>query len=260
MTNSVTVSAAGTALVGANIAVSGVITPATNTVFLALSMQNATLPNVLFTAVTPGSGGAYSGTLVAAAPGTYYVWAWDQVTGVSAVSGAILVAATLAGLLQGIPLTTAQAQALFGMTGSGLTPDQLPAAAAAGPTDNLIVQQAASPKTLLTQPLSAFWTWIQTQLPGYLLPQVNVAANINLTNSAHNGRFLLVTATGVTITALLASLGPGFECTLFNNSGGVVTVSGITLSGGGTTIANGARVLLTGWNIGGTLTIYGDPL
>jgi len=107
MTNAVTVSAPGTGVVGQSISVNGTITPATDTVFLALSQQNATLPNTIFQAVTPGSGGAYTGVLIVGAPGTYYAWAWDQATGLSAVSGAIVVGSEAGQLIDAVPVPIA---------------------------------------------------------------------------------------------------------------------------------------------------------
>ena len=257
MTNAVTISAPATGTVGQGLAITGAVVPATDTVSIMLSQQNSTLPTGPFVSATT-SNGAFAGVLTPVTAGTWYAWVWDQATGLSAVSGAITVpnAALLAVLA--VPISAEQVASLLGGSAAGETPDELPAAAAASGTDTFLVAQGG--KNILAQPLTALWTWIQAQIPSYLQPQINVSGNINLTNSAHNGRFLLVTATGVTITALIASLGPGFECTVFNNSGSTVAVSGIILSNGGSTIAAGARVLLTGWNIGGTVTIYGDPL
>ncbi len=255
MTNAVTVSAPSAVVVGAYFAVTGTVSPAVDTVQIQLAGQNTTLPTgVWFYCQT--ANGVFSGLVQAVAPGTWYVWAYDPLTGVSAVSGPVVVGAAGITDVPAVPVATATAASLLGGSAAGLTPDQLPAAAPAGDSDVLPVAQAASPKTLLGQTFGAIWTWVAGHLPGYLLPQVTIAANVNLTNSAHNGRILSVTATGVTITALLASLGPGFMAVLFNDSGSTVAVSGISLSSG-TTIAAGACVLLTGRTVVGTLTISG---
>jgi hypothetical protein len=234
-------------------AVTGAVVPATDAVQIQLSASNATLPSGPWYATTLAAG-AFAGTLTPVAPGTWYAWAYDPATGVQAVSGALVVPVAALSTVSAVPVPQSVVATLLGGAAAGDTPDQLPAAAAAGDTDTAIVAQSG--KVLFAQTFAAIWTWVQGHLPGYLLPQVNIATNVNLTNSAHNGRILSVTATGVTITALLASLGPGFTATLFNDSGSTVAVSGITLSTGTTIAANGV-VELFGRTVAGNLVIWG---
>jgi len=87
---SITAPASGTA--GSALTVSGAVSPTADSVNVQLSAQNNTLPTSGWTAAT-NSSGSLSAALTPAASGTYYVWAQDPVTGTTAVSSAITVAA-----------------------------------------------------------------------------------------------------------------------------------------------------------------------
>jgi hypothetical protein len=96
-------------------------------------------------------------------------------------------------------------------------------------------------------------------LPGYLLPQVTVAAagTVQLDNSAHNQRLLLVTGSGVTIMPLASSMGPGFVCDVINASGSGVALSGMmTSTGAGSIAAGGIARIYAATPPGGSLVVY----
>lgn len=87
---SITAPATGTA--GTALTVSGTVSPAADGVNVQLSTEISTVPTGGWTAAA-NSGGSFSSVLTAAASGTYYAWAQDPATGVTAVSSAIAVAA-----------------------------------------------------------------------------------------------------------------------------------------------------------------------
>lgn len=253
MTSSVTVSAPSAAAVGVFFAVTGAVSPDADAVQLQLASQNATLPTGPWYGAQT-SNGVFTGTLMPVAAGTWYVWAYDPVTGAQAVSGAVLVGGA-GGTV--VPVPTTIVASLLGGSAAGETPDALTAAAAASDADTALVAQSG--KTLFAQSFSAIWTWIQGHLPGYLMPQVtiSVAGTVQLDNSAHNQRVLLVAAAGVTIAPLIPSLGPGFACDVINASGSTVALSGITTDTGASSIATGGITrILAATPPGGTLTVY----
>jgi hypothetical protein len=256
MTNSVTVTAPATGAVGSSLAIFGTVFPITDVVSIQLDQQNITLPAGAWTAATTADG-VFAGALTPPASGIWYVWAYDQVTGASAVSSGVAIPNNVLPLVAAAPLSVQQAESLLGVNAAGETPDELAAAAAASDSDTALVAQSG--KTLFTQPFSAIWTWIQGHLPGYLLPQVtiSVAGTVQLDNSAHNQRVILITISGVTISPLLASMGPGFVCDVINASGSSVAVSGMITNTGAASIAGGgiARILAA-TPPGGTLTVY----
>jgi hypothetical protein len=249
MTNSVTVLVPSTGSVGQDLAVSGTVSPAADVVTLALSQQNATLPSGPFVAATTTSG-AYAGTVTPIAPGTWYVWALDPTTGISAVSSAISVPNPALPLVAAVPITTQQGASLLGGSAAGETPDELPSAAPASDTDTAIVAQSG--KTLLAQTFAAIWTWIQGKLPSYLLPQVAITSSTALSFLSHNGRILVIEATGVTLSVNAGAMNAGFACDVVNASSGTVTLSGITRSAGGTTIPAGGQGRIVAYAVSGT--------
>jgi len=87
---SVTAPATGTA--GASLSVYGTVSPAADNVNVQLATQNGAVPSSGWTAAS-NVGGSFSAALTPAGAGTYYVWAQDPATGISAVSSAITVAA-----------------------------------------------------------------------------------------------------------------------------------------------------------------------
>jgi hypothetical protein len=201
--------------------------------------------------------GTFAGVVEIVAPGTWYVWGYDPINGASAVSSAITVPAAALNYVEGIPESTSIVASLLGGSAAGETPDQLATAAAAADTDTALVAQGG--KTLFAQSFSAIWAWIQGHLPGYLLPQVTiaVAGTVQLDNSAHNQRLLLVTVSGVTIMPLASSMGPGFVCDVINASGSSVTLSGMTTNtGAGSIAAAGIARIFAATPPGGSLTVY----
>lgn len=89
---SLTVSAPSNGMAGTALAVSGVVSPVADNVNVQLATQNSTVPTSGWSAAT-NSGGSFSAGLTPSAAGTYYVWAQDLTTGMTAVSVAIIVAA-----------------------------------------------------------------------------------------------------------------------------------------------------------------------
>jgi hypothetical protein len=253
VTNSVSINAPVSGTVGAPLFITGSVTPAADTVSVQLAQQNTTLPTGAWVSAAPASGN-FGGTLTPPAPGTWYAWAYDQVTGASAVSSAISVPNPATAY---VPLSIQQVADLLGTGAAGETPDELQTAAAATDADTAMVAQSG--KTLFGQPFSAIWTWIQSHLPGYLMPQVTyaVAGTVPLDSSAHNQRIVLITAAGVTIQPLLSSLSNGFACDVINASSSTVALSGITTTTGASIIASGGIArLLTATPPGGALTVY----
>jgi len=238
MSSTVTITAPAEASVGVAFSVAGTVSPAGDSVQVQLDTQNATLPTGPWDAATTAAG-SFAGVVEIVAPGTWYVWVYDPISGASAVSSAITVPAAALNFVEGIPVSTSIAASLLGGSAAGETPDKLTIAATAADTDTALVAQGG--KTLFAQPFSAIWTWIQGHLPGYLLPQVTVAAagTVQLDNSAHNQRLLLITGSGVTIMPLASSMGPGFVCDVINASGSSVTLSQMTTNTGADSIAAG---------------------
>lgn len=112
MTNAVTISAPATGTVGQTIAVSGTVSPATDTVSLMLSQQNATLPTSPSVSATTANG-SFAGVLAIPAAGTWYVWAWDQATGAQAVSAAIAVPNAAQTAVLAVPMPASEAGSLL---------------------------------------------------------------------------------------------------------------------------------------------------
>jgi hypothetical protein len=73
--------------------VSGTVSPAADSVNVQLSTQNTAPPTSGWTAAV-NSAGSFAASLTPSASGTYYAWAQDPVTGLTAVSAAIIVAAS----------------------------------------------------------------------------------------------------------------------------------------------------------------------
>jgi hypothetical protein len=87
-----TISVPATAAAGSAITVTGTVSPIADVVNLQLSTQNITAPTSGWIAST-NSNGSFSISLTPPAAGIYYAWAQDPVSGVTAVSAAITVAA-----------------------------------------------------------------------------------------------------------------------------------------------------------------------
>ncbi|MGE4481999.1 collagen-like protein [Acidocella sp.] len=89
---SLSISVSSTGTVGTALAVTGNVTPVSDTVNIQLSASNSTVPTSGWTVATNSSGNL-SGSLTPSAAGTYYVWAQDSTSGLNAVSDAVTVAA-----------------------------------------------------------------------------------------------------------------------------------------------------------------------
>jgi len=89
---SLSVTAPGTGAAGTAVTVTGTVSPASDTVNVQLASQNIVAPMSGWTAAT-NSAGSFTGALTPASGGTYYVWAQDATSGITAVSAAIAVSA-----------------------------------------------------------------------------------------------------------------------------------------------------------------------
>jgi hypothetical protein len=251
MTNSVTVAVAGTGTAGAALAVTGTVSPAGDSVQVQLSTSATSLPSGAWTTATTANGN-FATTLTPVAAGTWYVWAYDPVTGAQAVSGAVVVSSGALLTVAALPLPTSLVASLLGGSAAGETPDELPTAATPAGSDTALVAQGG--KSILAQPFSAIAQWLATQMPGFLLATVPVTASTALDTSVHNQRVLVVESAGVTISPMLASLGDGFACTIINASGSTVALSGMTTSTGASVIAVGAVARIYAY--GSTPTVF----
>jgi hypothetical protein len=89
---SLSISAPATGNAATALGVSGTVYPASDAVNVQLATQNTTAPTSGWVAAT-NSAGSISASLTPPAAGTYYAWAQDPATSVTAVSGAITVSA-----------------------------------------------------------------------------------------------------------------------------------------------------------------------
>lgn len=112
MTNSISVNAPATGTVNVALAISGTVSPAPDIVSLQLAQQNITLPTGAWTSATTQNG-TFAGTLVPPASGNWYVWAWDQATGLSSVSDAVAVPNPALTLVPAVPIPNSQVAVLI---------------------------------------------------------------------------------------------------------------------------------------------------
>jgi len=89
---SLTVTAPSSGMAGSVVTVSGTVNPVADTVNVQLAAQNSTAPASGWTAAVNNSGN-FALSLTPSAAGTYYAWAQDLATGLTAVSAPITVAA-----------------------------------------------------------------------------------------------------------------------------------------------------------------------
>ena len=95
VTPTLTVSAPGSGTTTAAPTITGSVAPASDAVKVQLTTQNAAAPTSGWSAASNTSG-SFSAALTPAAAGTYYAWAEDPSTGLTAVSSAITVSAVAA--------------------------------------------------------------------------------------------------------------------------------------------------------------------
>ena len=118
------------------------------------------------------------------------------------------------------------------------TIDVLSASGAASDTDTLLTGQGTN--VLTRQTLAALWTWVTSHIPGYKVPVLEVTANLTV-DATYNGKILVVTAAGVTISPNYTLMGAGFECEIVTSgSGTVVWGGGVTATNGGSGLPVGA--------------------
>jgi len=142
----------------------------------------------------------------------------------------------------------------YGQFLGGQTINQLPAAAPAADSDELLVAQGSD--SLSVQSFSSIWTYLQAKLPSYKTGVVELTANTVLDGTSHNNR-ILIASTPLTLTANFANMGSGFACTLINLSAGSVTMgSGISSGSGGTSLPPGASATLTGLSYSGGSLVW----
>ncbi len=89
---SISISGPATGAAGTALTVTGAVSPAGDAVNVQLATQNTAAPTSGWTAVS-NTAGSFTAALTPAAAGTYYAWAQNSTTGLSAVSSAIAVSA-----------------------------------------------------------------------------------------------------------------------------------------------------------------------
>ncbi|HQT63925.1 MAG TPA: collagen-like protein [Acidocella sp.] len=92
VTATLTISVPANGAAGTALTVSGTVTPATDAVNLQLSTQNTVAP-ISGWLVAANNSGSFNISLTPSVAGTYYAWAQDPATGITAVSSAIIVSA-----------------------------------------------------------------------------------------------------------------------------------------------------------------------
>jgi hypothetical protein len=142
----------------------------------------------------------------------------------------------------------------YGQFLGGQTINQLPAAAPAADSDELLVAQGSN--SLSVQSFGSVWTYVQGKLPSFKAGVVELTANTVLDGTSHNNRILVASAP-LTLTANFANMGAGFSCTLINLSAGSVTMgTGISSGSGGTSLPPGAAASLTGISYSGGSLVW----
>lgn len=123
---SLTITAPASGTAGTALAMSGSVSPASDLVNVQLATQNTTAPTSGYSAAIVNAG-LFNLSLIPAGAGTYYAWAQDPATLLSAVSQAITVSAAASGVTYSInqPSTTSYSHGsgTIGLNGS-VTPAQ----------------------------------------------------------------------------------------------------------------------------------------
>jgi hypothetical protein len=178
---SLTITAPSSGTAGSVVTVTGTVNPAADAVNVQLATQNTTAPASGWTAAV-NSGGSFALSLTPAAAGTYYAWAQDPTSGLTAVSAAITVAAQPA-LVLGInsPSTSGPYVHNTGSIGlnGAITPTQPAAVQVALSTSNTVVPTSGWQAALdiyndelwaiyYPTPASAgvYYVWVQTTTGG----------------------------------------------------------------------------------------------
>lgn len=155
-----------------------------------------------------------------------------------------------AGLATEVAAVSAVASAASTTLSEAVTIDLLSAAAPASDTDTFMAGQGSN--ILVRQTLVGLWTWVQSHLPGYLAPVLEITANLTV-DSSHRGKILVVTGAGITISANFALMGSGFACDIVTSGAGtVVWGSGVTATNGGSGLPAGSYARLLAYtSVGG---------
>jgi hypothetical protein len=142
----------------------------------------------------------------------------------------------------------------YGQFLGGQTINQLPAAAPAADSDELLVAQGSD--SLSVQSFGAIWTYLQAKLPSYKPGVVELTGNTVLDATSHNGRILIASAP-LTLTANFANMGSGFSCTLINLSAGSVEMgTGISSGSGAASLPPGSAASLVGFSYSGGSLVW----
>ncbi len=142
----------------------------------------------------------------------------------------------------------------YGQFLGGQTINQLPAAAPAADSDELLVAQGSN--SLSVQSFGSIWTYLQAKLPSYKPGVVELTGNTVLDATSHNGRILIASAP-LTLTANFANMGSGFSCTLINLSAGSVEMgTGISSGSGATALPPGSAASLVGFSYSGGSLVW----
>jgi hypothetical protein len=142
----------------------------------------------------------------------------------------------------------------YGQFLGGQTINQLPAAAPAADSDELLVAQGSN--SLSVQSFGSIWTYLQVKLPSYKPAVVELTGNTVLDATSHNGRILIASAP-LTLTANFANMGSGFSCTLINLSAGSVAMgTGISSGSGAVSLPPGSAASLVGFSYSGGSLVW----
>jgi chitodextrinase len=126
----------------------------------------------------------------------------------------------------------------------GQTIDAAQPARAASDSDTMWMAQGSS--LMLSQTLSAIWTWITGKIPTYKLPVIEISEDTTLDGTVHNAR-LVICSQPITLSPAFTNMGSGFACEVLNVSNGPVTfASGILTSTGSPTLPSGQMAVIRG--------------
>jgi hypothetical protein len=142
----------------------------------------------------------------------------------------------------------------YGQFLGGQTIDELPSAAPAADSDEILVAQGSN--TLAAQNFGAIWTYVQNKLPTAQAGVVELTSNTVLDSTEHNNKILVASA-AITLTANFNNMGPGFTCTLINLApGSIIMGTGISSGSGSGTLPPGAATTLLGLSYSGGSLVW----
>jgi hypothetical protein len=197
---------------------------------------------------------AYAGQAASSGSGSYATQA--QLSAVETIAANAAAAAAAS-----IPLTSVGAAGgVEGLDASGnplntQTISSLNAAVAASDTDNFITAQGSA--ILLRQTAANIASYVLAKIPTTPLP-VNVIAATHALAATDNGSILVVTTSGITISANFANMGSGFRCKIVNLSSGNITIdkTSITIGNGNTLLAPNHEIEVIAFTYGILNTVY----